>query len=192
MRRFAAFLLALLVLVPSTVSPAAPAPVPSWYRNPPAQKGYVLAKATAESKLAALLDAIVGLALERAARRSPAPAAGEASVVSFGAIDVQTTRTIISGAKAGKIEKVQARIEMKSAQGTATILWTREAPIAKGKRATAKRVFDADLVKTSPNDLVAELKRAGVTVRTSSVRERHYALLRQRIPPGDRGAGQQR
>jgi hypothetical protein len=193
MHRTALALAGLLLLIPFADSPAAQPAAPSWYRNPPAQKGYVLAKATAESKLAALLDAIVGLALERAARRSPAPAAGEASLVSFGAIDVQTTKTIIPDAKAGKVEKTQARIEMKTERGAATILWTRELPIAKGKkRQTAKRVFDADLVKTSANDLVAELKRAGVAVRTSSIRERHYALLKQRIPPGERGAGQRR
>lgn len=188
MHRTAPFLVSLLLLVPFAESPAAQAPAPSWYRNPPAQKGTVLAKATADSKLAALVDAIVALALERAARRSPAPAAGETSLVSFGAIDVRTTRTIVAGDKAEGIEKTQGRIEMKTERGAATILWTREAPIAKGRKVTAKRVFDGDLVKTGANDLVAELKRAGVAVRTASIRERHYVLLRQAIPAGERGA----
>jgi hypothetical protein len=182
MYRAAYFLAGLLLLIPFAESPAAQVrAAPSWYRHPPVQRGYTIAKASADSALAALTDAIVALALERAARRRPAPAAGETSSEAFGAIGVQTTRTIVADKKAGGIEKTQATIEMKTAQGTVAIQWTREVPVSKGKKQAAKRVFNADMTKASARDLVAELKRAGVTVKTASAGARHYVLLKARL-----------
>jgi hypothetical protein len=192
MPRTARALAGLLLLVPFAEAFAAQPAAPSWYRQAPAQKGHAIAKATADSKLAALADAIVALAIERSARRRPAAAAGDVDSVSFGAIHVRTTKTIVAGEKSGKVEKTRATIEMKTATGSAVIDWTREAPIAqgktaRGKRLAAKRVFNADMVKTSADDLVAELRRAGVTVRTASAPGRHYVLLKVRIPPGEGG-----
>jgi len=174
----------LLLLVASAQSTAAqPGAAPSWYRHPPVQSGYAVATASADSGLAALADALVALALEQSERRHGASATRTDSV-SYGAIGVRTTRTIVADKKAGQIERTQATIEMKTAHGAVKIEWTREAPIAQRKKQAIKRVFNADITRTSVRDLVAELRSAGVTVKTRSVGERHYVLLKHRVRAG--------